>query len=1838
MVKAYLDGSYPLWLVDALRGEEETDKGVVERYWASQPRVLSDPTWEVLRIEFKDAVSIGEVSLQIATIGVKVEFYYIDRKDRRLPVLDRSLRNFTLDVAASPNRTGWLPVTRTVYPIVAKEFEVRIQRINDPAQPLYSTPVFLKDLLLKRNVFARDDTMLGFERDVDPLGNYITKTVKDWDPKQAIDNKPNTFWKSEPQPHPEAVVAYYLDVRDGEGREQYIDRFYIDPLFTHQSMNVYYSSDDSVGKRRLSTEKVVPVEESEKRVNLAVDPSFESVFQGRPTHVEGAETTTEWSNSGYRSLLVRGSNDGGSAATLTQNMLDGQSLIGETITISATLHITETSAIDGDLARSIYVFDGNETVSQPAPNTPGIYRLHLTTTPQLNPIIRLFNGTDKDVYWDDLLIEKTSELKPYFDGQSNGAMWDGPLYGATSTLDSGSTMDANWYYGTGLELTDRLSSNYTVRAEDFSFDTSKPFTVGMGWSPYFDSINNFITEELRLYEDLGQDILVTYNPVSRCIEARFNSLNGAQLLRSDELDFEEGTDVAWTLHFNEEETVLGVTDRLEPRITRTSETLRRGHATYLSFKNVEGAITAFMIKEGKVSDGVLTSFLQDPHYYLTPDPVLEDEDGRVPSTTLDDVIVGADWRLTELLFGGLDSTFFEEKVWSPIWRDWVTDRRFFYLPVPVTAKYLKFEFTDLTEQPYPIYQDGIDTKWQSFPLHVQKTAQAIADTITTTEVTDIHNRRDRQTDRYVNGKYEASTYKTTTNQRREVDVSAQTTLNQLQPDYEISVGQGVLGELPQSLNRPMEEFIQTEVANREISKTVTNQKIRSSEVITTTKKSTRKVTERVATDAYYTVISGDWLIKIAKKFGKTYSWREIYEANKSLIDNDYRVKLLPKRSPGWWIFPGQKLKVPGAVMKTITKTIQVTEKRLNYIKKETNIRRETTVTGETVTNTSRKRFTDTSIHRYDIKTTKRDTALAYFTGLKELRIYKTNWSAETDEIVYDVPSISIEDFNLTGTKIDDQGTLRVNKETFGREGVASIVSTDPTPAEEGLRVSEVFEAPVGTAKARIKIENTNLQEGQSNRLWVDKVRVTTGSSPEKSRGGLVTHEWLGESHKSVSVKKVDGATTAKNEISNPLFLNNTDGWHKVNLTAETVSSEGVFTDINDYNLKSVVRLENTTEASNCSLRYVDIVAIPGRSVSVSAPAKGLKLRIWIYFDDENGSVVSFTQSTAVDLPEGGVLSHSGVIPEGSSRVRVLLGALSGGSKVFYYGNPMAVIDKSLDLAGQLSLNYFDGDSPSYQENSVLYEWEGEPHASPSVKRVGGEIVARNYHHDPQGIKDRPANYGPGTGGSVRNVHITGASDGPLPEVTSYWRAHTDVQAPSGSGGWSGYGDNLRWDISASAGQYLVLSYYVRYTGPAPETAYTPRIYLFGSSGDSQWSNQAVSQRPAFTSGDWVRIEHVVQAPFDVSSMGFWLYNYGGSDTPSGSTTDITALFSATGSTEQSVLEQAQTYFDGDTPDEIPQNLFSNFDFDEKDEGYRVQGVGGHRITTENDFWGLEGDSKLEVMPSSEGLAGGRTSVILDEVPVRDGQFLGLTALVANDPGNRTQVTCEFLNTNGNVVGDVVGATSRKMISYSTFQRLESEVFKRPHKEQRLSVIGHPPGQMQYAGRVSYPVTLSGESVSLVTESVVINPLGSHSVEFFYLAEDLSWDASIEALFTDSEGNVVHSESFTKLATGKWSKIKTVPTKVDLDGTSITVRVSGSKGSVYINGIAIKSSTIRILASNDDGENWYDITKTVDMKDAGYVFSEPGRELRVQFQLNDPDDYVYGFKLWPSYLPIERQSH
>jgi hypothetical protein len=227
------------------------------REWFSNPRPGSDPAVETITVLFKLPLSVSRLDMNILRVPCVVECWYQDRSNNWRQMLDetRAPLRVIVNYAATKSYYTWSP---SVYPIVAKQVQFRITRYVDPTLTTEAYIVGLTNCLIHHQIYTRSQGQQYLEDQVDVLGNIVTRYFKDWDATKAIDNNPNTFWKSAPMPDPAAVTSLYLDVRDEGGGSQVIDQLYLDPVYTGSMLNLYYSSDDTVGTLKLNPITIIP--------------------------------------------------------------------------------------------------------------------------------------------------------------------------------------------------------------------------------------------------------------------------------------------------------------------------------------------------------------------------------------------------------------------------------------------------------------------------------------------------------------------------------------------------------------------------------------------------------------------------------------------------------------------------------------------------------------------------------------------------------------------------------------------------------------------------------------------------------------------------------------------------------------------------------------------------------------------------------------------------------------------------------------------------------------------------------------------------------------------------------------------------------------------------------------------------------------------------------------------------------------------------------------------------------------------------------------------------------------------------------------------------------------------------------------------------------------------------------------------------------------------------------------------------------------------------------------------------------------------------------------------
>ena len=434
--------------------------------------------------------------------------------------------------------------------------------------------------------------------------------------------------------------------------------------------------------------------------------------------------------------------------------------------------------------------------------------------------------------------------------------------------------------------------------------------------------------------------------------------------------------------------------------------------------NFRGTITNLVVKL-ESHDLTSESFLANPGYYCEPDPVLPDDAGRYPSTTLDNAVYIAPFLSREHGSGGSDSSHFGDKEWTPIWRNYVAIKGMLHLPQPISMKFLKLEFTNLTEQPYPIYESGIEVKYKVFPVSVTQQSSLGPKLYTGT-----------------GGFLGLGTF---------ISVNGVKSVNWLDPNSVLQAIGGVMGpQIPPVMINTGTPYLTDTLPNRGDITVEQSRRIEASSGYVYARDAIQPYV--MATDQYNTVIKAEGLQAIQPYVDVP--WSEIEDANPGTITKVRSTGTVPIRGTDWWVYPGQQLKVPASVMRKLTETSTITERKLTL--------------------ESRTRFNTTSVHRYEWRTVTRDAAIAYFAGVREVQPYTSTYVGGEDVAVYSFPSYTAAHWAGIG------GTVRQ---------IASGPVTAALPSVYGVLTSQEMISQSDFSKVAVSFQDSGL--ARSNPMWVD---------------------------------------------------------------------------------------------------------------------------------------------------------------------------------------------------------------------------------------------------------------------------------------------------------------------------------------------------------------------------------------------------------------------------------------------------------------------------------------------------------------------------------------------------------------------------------------------------------------------------------------------------------------------------------------------------------------------------------------------------------------------------------
>jgi hypothetical protein len=1049
----YVDYSIPLGLYNLIQQVITTTEGnpntpqitspPARQQWFSQPRPGNDITTEVITVNFKLPLSVSELGWEALRVSCRFEAWYQDRQNNWRQILDDNRVPVTLNLSTSTT-ASWYTAHFYCYPIVAKAVQFRITRNFDPAVGTLPYCVGMRNTLIRRNIYTRSDGVQGIEPQQDPLGNVLTSYVKDWDAAKAIDDDPHTFWRSAPLPDPRAVCSLYLDVRAPSGDPQLVDALYIDPVYINQNLNLYYSNDDTVSTRKLSPVAAVPTTDENTQWQQGigrwdispVDDSSPSIYEFPLAHGPlvnqdawvGIEWTPDFSpipSNAVQTVTITGHPTGGTftlsygadttigmppdyTATQVQNALTALASIGVGNVVvggptGGPYQVTFIGALGAEA-----IADLAATSSLTGGSTPAVTVATITT-----------GGVGGAPPLDAVLFSVIPAGVEGINATQTVTLLGGPTGGTFTLTYGGHTTTALAYNATfsnvqaALVALSSIGSNNVIVKGDPGGPWAVTFVGTLGARPI-----TSMTAASSLTGGTSPDVLISTSqpgalPISattgQYVPTIYYDPGGGQFV----LKLTDGTttktfDCPISPVFTQNQTVRIVAgwayDPQEVYLTvyavngtvlgALNDTTPNLPAQIsfdgtIKFTEFRGLFTAHVVKLENWSPGAST-FLANPQVYVSPDPVVADPSGNIPSTTLDNAIYAAAWKTQEHGTGGAHTSHFDAKVWTPIWADYIVQKGKLFFPRQLRMKYLKMEFTHLTEEPYPVYDSGIQVSYNTYPISVLSSqtlkgaggkTSSKAPSMVANELASLGN------DVLLTGVGSVNWLNPST-----VNKAINSNYGQTVIPARVTTGPGVnTTALPNTTDLDLANQTNTEVSTSWVYKRgPLNARTLAGESINITASATPSQTLTTLANT-----SGN---QVAQSFSPN-------------VTSAANPPNLPFQGADFWVFPGGTMRMPANVMSGLTGATQVVVDRSGTV-------------------TSNLRFTTTSVHVYDTRTVVRDAAVAYFAGLREVQPLVTTYIDGQDPPTFNFDLYDPSQWVMTNTKVLDSGPITTAGSTY----------------------------------------------------------------------------------------------------------------------------------------------------------------------------------------------------------------------------------------------------------------------------------------------------------------------------------------------------------------------------------------------------------------------------------------------------------------------------------------------------------------------------------------------------------------------------------------------------------------------------------------------------------------------------------------------------------------------------------------------------------------------------------------------------------------------------------------
>lgn len=250
-----------------------------QQFFSTPARPNTDRTREVMEISLSSPQRVNLLSFSLAHFPHRAWAQYLDAdgvwKDfvqesgieasvsvqESVPLVISSGVNSASKVHYQHFGAGhWMPYRLKVQPVTVTRIRIVMARIPANAVPMntlkqpvdYSLGV--KDFTVgyeaatasdvpnvtRSGDVATESSVIASSMDV--LGSPVDYVVRQNRANDLLAGR--GLWKSGPQPIASAVVNMYVDARDSRGEPQVIEKFFLDPIHTGSTMNLYYSLDD----------------------------------------------------------------------------------------------------------------------------------------------------------------------------------------------------------------------------------------------------------------------------------------------------------------------------------------------------------------------------------------------------------------------------------------------------------------------------------------------------------------------------------------------------------------------------------------------------------------------------------------------------------------------------------------------------------------------------------------------------------------------------------------------------------------------------------------------------------------------------------------------------------------------------------------------------------------------------------------------------------------------------------------------------------------------------------------------------------------------------------------------------------------------------------------------------------------------------------------------------------------------------------------------------------------------------------------------------------------------------------------------------------------------------------------------------------------------------------------------------------------------------------------------------------------------------------------------------------------------------------------------------------